>query len=314
MTWLVLERGLARPLQATILGMSSPLYLPENLFNPHGGSCIVWPAPDLGCVPCATLWEPEDFKLWLPAVNQQAFEDFGSRFPGCCCHARIRVCRPCVCACPCGCRRDGVDLWPTLRYPANQVVGFELDGVWQDEETIAGKWELHQNRYLIAKDGIWPVNHGAPGGECAWSVVVQYGQNPPPIAVLARDEELMRLMAIHCPTVAGCSISEGTVSLSENGRTRNFDIENPSRLYEVQRARYEIGAERHSMVDPAEFAGISETFVEALALGDWPGIPEESCVGTDEQIDGLFAELEAAAGDEEPFVMPAVDPVTGLPV
>ena len=298
--------------------MAMETYLPENLFDPSGGSCIVWPAPDLNCVPCATLWEPEEYKLWLPAVNQAAFEDFGSRFPGCCCHARLRICRPRVCVCSCGCRRDAVDLWPTLRYPAIEIVGYEAEGVWQDPSEIDSKWELHQNRYLVAKEGGWPSNYGAPGGECGWSVVVRYGQKPPPLAVLARDEELMRQMAIHCTKVSGCTISEGTVSLSENGRTRNFDLDNPTRLYEVQRARWEIGAERHSMVDPAEFHGISETLVESIPLGDWPGYEDgagpEGCESASDQIDELFAALEEEAGDEEPFVMPEVDPVTGLPV
>ena len=291
-------------------------YLPENLFSPCGGSCIVWPAPDLKCVPCATLWDPEDYKLWLPAVNQMAFEDFGSRFPGCCCHARIRICRPCTCVCPCGCRRDAVDLWPTLRYPAVEVVGYEAGGVWQDVSEIGDKWELHQERYLIAKDGCWPSNYGAPGSGCAWSVVVRYGRNPPGLAVRARDEELMRMMAMHCPTVAGCTISEGTVSLSENGRTRNFDLDAQTTLYQRARARWEIGPERHSMVDPADFWGISETLVETIALGDWPGAEEapEGCVSACDQVDELFAALEDEEADEEPYTMPEVHPVTGLPV
>ena len=280
--------------------MAIESYVPENLVNPCGGSCVVWAAPDLGCVPCAFSWSPDEFKLWLPAVNQMAFEDFGSRFPGCCCYTRIRICRPCSCDCSCGCARSAVDLWPTLRYPAIEIV--------DTGEASGSQWEIHQNRYLVPKHGVWPSSYD-------FTLVIKYGQAPPPLALRARDEELMRMMAANCGQVEGCTIAEGTVSLSENGRTRTFDLDRQTTLYQRARARWEIGPERFSMTDPADGAGISLPLVETLPLGDFVPANNPDCRNSDQQIDDLFAANEAAqtgAPNDGPSMQ--IDPLTGIPI
>lgn len=280
------------------------------------GSCICWPCPNpKTCFPCASQWTREDFEEWLPIANQMAFEDMGRRWPGCNCFARLRICKPCGCSCACSCKPDMLDLWPTLKYPALEIVDVEREGVWQGD---GEGFEIWEHRNLRACEG-WPQQtmSAKTGAPCTWSIVVRFGAQPHPLAVKARDEQLVRLLLDNCGAPRkGCKIDGNIVSLSENGRTMQFDLTRPSGLYSsaVRRFNTTRSRERGSMRDPAQAShrGNGGGYVVAVPLDDWePPEGTQTCESIEECLDEIFDEdgmLEVA--DREPRGG-VVDPITG---
>lgn len=291
-------------------------YSPQGLHSACGDStCVVWPAPDMSCFPCSGQFTMEQYKKYLPIVNRMAFEDFGSRWPGCCCYARLRICLPCSCACSCGCRLPSVDLWETVRYPILDVVGWEVDGVWKSEEEVRAKFAVHQHRNLVPLDGALPSSRGMPGSDCSQTVVVRYGQAPHPLAVEARDQKLFEMMVERCGVSKGsCAIKKNIVSLSENGRQYSYDRDRPATLYEEARWRFQqLNEASLGMVDPAEFYGTSAPLVESVPWDEATPLPVvDGCMSTDDQVEAFYPDLVDA---ESPAEAPGeVDPVTGQPI
>lgn len=290
-------------------------YSPDGLFSPCGDTtCVVWPAPDMSCFPCAGQFTIEQYKKYLPIVNRMAFEDFGSRWPGCCCHARLRICLPCGSRCGCGCRLPSVDLFPALRFPVLEVVAMEVNGIWHGQDVVSEQYEIHRHRELVPKKGALPSSYGFPGSGCSQTIVVRYGQHPHPLAVEARDQKLFEMMVDRCGVKHGCAVKENIVSLSENGRNYSYDRSRPATLYEEVRWRFQqTGEPSLGMVDPAERFGVSAPLVESVPWDPETPLPElDKCLSTDEQVEEFYPELVDAESLSEPS--PDIDPVTGQPV
>lgn len=223
-----------------------------------GHSPIRWPFPHLAGLDCVGSWDAPAVERWMGMATSTLFDDLCRRFPGCHLYAKLRprANAAALCALP-GRAGYGIDLFPTLRYPALELLDVEVDGA----SIGTADYEIVGKRYLVNRGSTgWPTQDrdAFDGADGSWSVSVRFGRMPPTLAVLARDRFGYSMLLDNEPTTSGevaCRLPEGTTQLVENGRTISVDAarESASTLYDQARTRWRCrGRNESRIIDPAE--------------------------------------------------------------
>ena len=263
-----------------------------------GGENLRWPCPNLASLPCITSWSADQIARWSTIATATMYEDLCRRFPGCDSYAKLRprAGAQSLCRVPSG--SYGIDLWPTLRYPAVEICEIEIDGTALADTT---GWRIDGKRYLVPEDGTsWPsqdldLSDGSLG---TWSVLVRYGRPPPPLAVEARDRWMLAMLTSSEPTSSGdlaCSLPDGTVSLSEGGRTIQFDPgPAASALHDQAMRRWRCRPlhNRSQMIDPAEHSAVNGGQIVVVA-GDHTPAAAQAFFPSGCDLDAQLAALTA---------------------
>lgn len=237
-----------------------------------GQLCAIrWPAPDFTAMPCIDEYPAESVRRWLARSTQQMFRDTAARFPGCYCYALLRpnVSATALCATPSG--SWGFDLFPTLRYPALELLEVTVDGTAGD----LADWTIERQRWLVPAAGVgWPTQSWDAdlGDVDTWSVLIRYGRAPDPLVVDARDAYAYASILATCVTTDGdmaCRLPDGTTQINENGRSVSID---PAATVKALRgeAVKQFGAlpwDLTQIIDPAEPTARGSRFAR-LTPGD----------------------------------------------
>lgn len=237
-----------------------PLGAPTGGYQDHDpatGARVAWPCPNLASLPCIGVWTADQVARWAEIATLTVFDETCRRFPGTSSYAAVRPMPAGCCETPAG---WGFDLWPTLRYPALELVGVTVDGTPLAD--LAG-WVLYGRRYLVPPPSVaWPTqdSNALDGDPDTWSVVVRYGRTPPSLAVAARDRLLLTLLVENEPSTSGdlvCQLPNGVTALTENGRTITLTadaaLSASSALLEESARRWKCRrANQTGIFDPAE--------------------------------------------------------------
>lgn len=218
------------------------------------GKQLCWPAPRLAGLQCITQWELHQIVYWTQVATQTLFGDTAGRFPGCCLYDRLRLPISATCLCRVG-DSWGYDLWPDVRWPVLELVDVTIDGVADD----LTNWSIEDHRYLVpGADVEWPSQDwsASDGDVGAWSILIRYGRAPDPLTIIARDRFMYSMLIDNEPTKAGtmvCRLPDGTVSLSENGRTIQIDdqLASSTMLAEAKQRWGRRRWDQSQIIDPA---------------------------------------------------------------
>lgn len=262
-----------------------------------GSQRLIWPAPDLPTLPCIEQWTAPQIRKWTLVATNQLFGDTAFRFPGCHRYARLQpnVTSSCLTLTSKGVR--GFDLFPSLHYPAIELLEVEINGTPAD----LADWAIYENRWLVPSPGVpWPSQYIGGTTENTWSILVRYGRRPPELLVMARDRWMVSMLTSVEPTTGGklvCQLPDGVTQISENGRTMTLTQEqatmSAATLVEQAVKRWGPKASDSSgIIDPAEITARGSTYARRLP-GDQ--IPEDHLLFIQSGPD-LVAELAALVG------------------
>lgn len=258
--------------EVVVIDQVRPISL-ETYGNDEGpdatGLTLRWPCPAIAGLKCIEAFSQEQIEEWAVMATQTMFSDTCNRFPGTDNFVQLRPLASAGCLCmmqTCRGMRMGLDLWQSVRYPILEITAVTVNGV----DIGTDGWWIENERYLIAEAGTsWPMQHMATpsGGADTWSITVRYGRTPPAMVVRARDQLLMaNLFGNEVPAVSALCLVNGLVSLSEGGRTMQFNPETSTRLYDEAVKRWKCRKSNQSfIVDPSEMNAVGSSAAHAVS-------------------------------------------------
>lgn len=263
-----------------------------------GGLRLGWPCPNVASLRCIAAFSADQVRRWAGIATGTLFGDTCRRWPGCNNYAKLRPAVGAWCLAPLPARYGqhlGLDLWPTLRYPALEIVDIEISGA----SVGATGWRIEGKRWLVPEGSTaWPDQdlHAADAEAGTWSVLVRYGKPPPAMAVAARDQLMLQmLLGNEVPATGTVDVlPSGLTQLVENGRTMTFDPEASTRLYDEAKRRWPCtGTNRRArVVDLAERTARGSSAIHVVP-GDPTPAAVEAFAGSGCNLDAKLAALSA---------------------
>jgi hypothetical protein len=188
------------------------------------GICVPWiTAADLTC----DLPDPDTegiVALSVAAAVEVLFALSGSQFPGSC----QDTVRPTSCGCFCGCggryRSAYPGRWSNVTDaielgfdPIKSIGAITIDGVVLNPNA----YRLEEEQWLVRQDGnLWPCSQRrdlATTEHGTWSVVVNHGEDPPSMGIIAAKAFACELIKTQVPSVGKCELPKRTQTIARTG-------------------------------------------------------------------------------------------------
>jgi len=232
---------------------------------PCGPGCRSWPNPHFGkgLYPCAHLFTAEQLQCELDLANDMAFDETARRYPGCCCIAQLRPCKPCGCPCSCGCERNGLELRDPMSggvgYPILELIDVRVNGV----SVGTSGWSIEDYHLLVNHQGMYPLQdpNAVNGSPCTWSVIVRYGAAPPPVVLRWRDMMWWSQVLKHYGS-SFCKVKGKVTSYNDGVRTYTIDQRDIDRVG-AHVMRYHRSGSTSRILDPDEARYTGRVFIES---------------------------------------------------